>query len=635
MQPLGGDTALLTKVKSHELEAFGMNRPLITIVAALDDLFEAAYKIRCPLPYEHENRQDLIRIFNVIAKELYGKFCPVVEEFGSFVMNMFSSDSDLDLSINFNNCATDLSKKKRVNALRIFAKKFRKLQGRGLVKDVLLVPSARVPVLKVTDCGTNIECDFSVENRDGIAKSHIVFMIATIDERLRKLSILLKAWAKAHCINSSKDGTLNSLSLILLAAFHLQHTEPPILPPFSVFFRDGYDPPTVKKNVAPYLNYGQKNKESLIQLFVTLLIRLKSVETLWAEGLCASVYEGSWIYKRYKNKLGISVEDFSDRSQNVARALQQKRVSEVYHSIDKSLFHIMEFVDGKITRQGLEKLLFGPCPPRMTKNVITLDQRATLPPVFHDPTPTKETQLAPSKEENSAPSKDGVRTHDDQSGPHHLVLNDPTPRKKMRLTEEKKKGKSNKKKQPRKRVSPRTQEAEAFDRRGGSATQNTKPHIHMHRTEGIRVHEMGFAPPFAHDASSSQSFIAFPPTLPYYPFDPSSSRSAFPHVPLYHPPQFGAAGYPPIRDPAYDPYFQQASHNIYRTPQVPYNPVRLEHYRTSEVSYPERMERVWSDYSNEVLREVPYPGRPQIWPDRHNEAPRRAHGPPYYGQYQC
>lgn len=32
----------------------------------------------------------------------------------------------------------------------------------------------------------------------------------------------MKNWAKAHNINSSKDKTLNSLSIILLVAFHLQ-----------------------------------------------------------------------------------------------------------------------------------------------------------------------------------------------------------------------------------------------------------------------------------------------------------------------------------------------------------------------------------------------------------------------------
>lgn len=32
----------------------------------------------------------------------------------------------------------------------------------------------------------------------------------------------MKSWAKTHNINSSKDQTLNSLSIILFVAFHLQ-----------------------------------------------------------------------------------------------------------------------------------------------------------------------------------------------------------------------------------------------------------------------------------------------------------------------------------------------------------------------------------------------------------------------------
>lgn len=36
----------------------------------------------------------------------------------------------------------------------------------------------------------------------------------------------MKAWAKAHDINSAKDQTLNSLSIISLVAFHLQVTLP-------------------------------------------------------------------------------------------------------------------------------------------------------------------------------------------------------------------------------------------------------------------------------------------------------------------------------------------------------------------------------------------------------------------------
>lgn len=64
--------------------------------------------------------------------------------------------------------------------------------GNGFVYGVYPVTTARVPVLKVVDQGTEIECDISVENWDGISKSKMIYMIGAIDERFRKLSFLVK-----------------------------------------------------------------------------------------------------------------------------------------------------------------------------------------------------------------------------------------------------------------------------------------------------------------------------------------------------------------------------------------------------------------------------------------------------------
>lgn len=63
--------------------------------------------------------------------------------------------------------------------------------GIGHVTALEVILSAKVPIIKVTDSGTGIECDLSVENRDGIAKSHIIRAISTIDERFQKLCLLV------------------------------------------------------------------------------------------------------------------------------------------------------------------------------------------------------------------------------------------------------------------------------------------------------------------------------------------------------------------------------------------------------------------------------------------------------------
>lgn len=63
--------------------------------------------------------------------------------------------------------------------------------GGGHVVGVQTIMSARVPIIKFIDCGTGIECDLSVENRDGIQKSRILHIVSGIDERFQKLSFLV------------------------------------------------------------------------------------------------------------------------------------------------------------------------------------------------------------------------------------------------------------------------------------------------------------------------------------------------------------------------------------------------------------------------------------------------------------
>ncbi|XP_077244439.1 uncharacterized protein LOC143884645 isoform X2 [Tasmannia lanceolata] len=309
---------------------------------------------------------------------------PIVEAFGSFTMDMFTIDSDLDLSINFSKDAVVFPREKTISVLRKFSKVFYTLQNRGHVHGLQPILSARVPILKVVDSGTGIECDISVENKDGIAKSKIIGIVSSIDKRFRVLSFLMKAWAKAHDINSSKDRTLNSLSIISLVAFHLQTRDPPILPPFSTLFKDGTDIASLENSVRVFLDFGKGNEESVADLFVTLLIKLSSVETLWPKGLCASTYEGSWISKTWDSNVGnISVEDFCDRSQNIARAVGKAEVQKIYKCIRISLTRLSAFMQGQIEVPKLKTLLFGPKAIRssgeqlINNTVVTLGQNAT------------------------------------------------------------------------------------------------------------------------------------------------------------------------------------------------------------------------------------------------------------------
>lgn len=347
------------KFERKEMLKFNFN---LEEMSGLDSILQGVYVATRPKHGDYEVRKDLIRVFNEIAKEIYGAYneAPVVEEFGSFSMDLFTTRSDLDMSINFINKRLQITREKKIHTLRKFAKKFYVLQSKGHVTGVHPITTAKVPILKVVDRGTGVECDLSVENRDGILKSRLIHMFCSIDERFQKLSFLMKTWAKAQNINSSKDGTLNSLSIILLVAFHLQTRKPPILPPFTALLKDGTDPASVLKLVDQFVNYGKNNKESVAELFVTLLIKLSSIERLWSKGLCASVCEASWKSKTWNSKVAsISIEDFTDQSQNVARAVGAAEMKLIYKSIQYSMGHVFAFISDHIEGSKLQELLFG------------------------------------------------------------------------------------------------------------------------------------------------------------------------------------------------------------------------------------------------------------------------------------
>ncbi|KAK9950310.1 hypothetical protein M0R45_005807 [Rubus argutus] len=121
-----GRTDLLNEAKKLELQGLEKYKIDPACMPKLDKLLHDVFAIRRPKPIDYHNRRDLIRIFNAISKELYGNFgnSPVVEGYGSFVMDLFSVRSDLDLSVNFNNSVGNLSRDMKIKTLRKFAKKF-------------------------------------------------------------------------------------------------------------------------------------------------------------------------------------------------------------------------------------------------------------------------------------------------------------------------------------------------------------------------------------------------------------------------------------------------------------------------------------------------------------------------------
>ncbi|KAJ0966659.1 hypothetical protein J5N97_023576 [Dioscorea zingiberensis] len=351
----------------------------LAAMSVLEPLLLDVYATIHPKPRDYELRKLLVHAFNAMVKDIFGNSngFPIIEPFGSFTMDLFTGMSDLDLSLNFSNDeALNLPRERKISFLKKFAHALYSFQNKGHVSGVLPVMGARVPIVKVVDCGTGIECDISVENKDGISRSSIFAIVSSIDERFRILSYLMKFWAKVHDINSSKDHTMNSLTIISLVTFHLQTRDPPILPPFSTLFKDGTDIASVQNVAFGLKSFGRRNVESVAGLFVSLLNKLSAVESLWQHGLCASIYEGSWICKKWKSRVGhMSVEDYLDRSENFARAVGKDEMQKIYICIRDSCDYLSSFMYGRLDAFMLKKSLFGSIPMQKPLNQLTNEDK--------------------------------------------------------------------------------------------------------------------------------------------------------------------------------------------------------------------------------------------------------------------
>lgn len=83
----------------------------------------------------YQKVRQMIFVFQVIQKES----SPVLEPYGSFVIDMFSPQSDLDVSINFVNRTSELPREKKLQILKTFAKNLRSMDGKFQLIHVLLL----------------------------------------------------------------------------------------------------------------------------------------------------------------------------------------------------------------------------------------------------------------------------------------------------------------------------------------------------------------------------------------------------------------------------------------------------------------------------------------------------------------
>ncbi|KAK4351404.1 hypothetical protein RND71_030717 [Anisodus tanguticus] len=312
-----------------------------------------------PLEEDWSMRFQLLHELRAVVESIEILRGATVEPFGSFVSNLFTRWGDLDISIELPNGSYISSPGKKLK-LSLLGAVLKALRAKGGCRNLQFITNARVPILKFQG-NYNISCDISINNLSGQMKSKILYWINMIDGRFRDMVLLVKEWAKAHNINDSKTGTLNSYSLSLLVVFHFQTCVPAILPPLKEIYpgnmvddltgirasAEKFIEETCAMNINQLISNKSRaiNKSSVSQLFISFIAKFCDISSK-ASAQAISPFTGQWediesnmrwLPKTYT----IFVEDPFEQPVNSARSVSSKQLTRIEEAFRRTHFMLI------------------------------------------------------------------------------------------------------------------------------------------------------------------------------------------------------------------------------------------------------------------------------------------------------
>ena len=262
------------------------------------------------------------------------------------------------------------------------------------------IAHARIPVVKFRHSWSGVECDICICNREGVYKSEVFREISRLDHRFPDLVRLVrihnslssaarplpgldhpasqvrnqsevhvhmavctaatraaqasagpsspcmqvKAWARCQRLNDPVNGSFNSYALTLMALFHLQSVQPPVMPSVAHIMFD--ERPIeggvlvlddTNAHIVPVDDvrqhcrqlgsegFGLDNKSSVAELFLGFIVRFMAITQAWASGRARNVrvstFEGMMQDAFFDEDYIMLMEDPFDWTDNSARTI--------------------------------------------------------------------------------------------------------------------------------------------------------------------------------------------------------------------------------------------------------------------------------------------------------------------------
>ncbi|MCS5532643.1 MAG: hypothetical protein NZ736_00085 [Candidatus Poseidoniaceae archaeon] len=141
-----------------------------------------------------------------------------LDKFGSTVTGLSLAQGDLDLCLQISGTVPH----------KVFNKIGKVLRKHDFV-DVVVIPHAKVPIVKCRDAKTGIPLDISVNNTLALHNTQLLKTYSMQDARVSQTILAIKYWAMCRDVSDAPSGTFSSYAWSLLSIQSMQMTTPPLV----------------------------------------------------------------------------------------------------------------------------------------------------------------------------------------------------------------------------------------------------------------------------------------------------------------------------------------------------------------------------------------------------------------------
>lgn len=141
-----------------------------------------------------------------------------LDKFGSSVTGLSLAQGDIDLCLQIPGKVPH----------KVFNKIGKLLRLHDFV-DIVVIPHAKVPIVKCRDGKTGIPLDISVNNTLALQNTQLLKTYSMQDSRVSQAILAIKHWAMCRDVSDAPSGTLSSYSWSILCIQSMQMSSPPLV----------------------------------------------------------------------------------------------------------------------------------------------------------------------------------------------------------------------------------------------------------------------------------------------------------------------------------------------------------------------------------------------------------------------